>query len=83
MSRIAKLNLRFLTGGNLTFAEFRLLLEAYGWTLDRVGGSHHVYRHPLTARPFPVTPDGKDARRYQLKQARDMIELFGLRMDDA
>jgi predicted RNA binding protein YcfA (HicA-like mRNA interferase family) len=26
------------------FEDLCRLLEAYGWTLDRTGGSHHVYR---------------------------------------
>jgi predicted RNA binding protein YcfA (HicA-like mRNA interferase family) len=82
VTRIAKLNVRFLAEAPLSFAEFRQILMAYGWTLDRIGGSHHIFRHPSIPRPLPITADGKDARRYQMRQARDMIEQFGLRLDD-
>jgi predicted RNA binding protein YcfA (HicA-like mRNA interferase family) len=30
----------------VSFAEARAVLEAYGWQLDRVRGSHHIFRHP-------------------------------------
>lgn len=28
----------------VTLAELRRLVEAYGWTLDRIAGSHHIFR---------------------------------------
>lgn len=34
------------------------LLEADGWTLDRVRGSHHVFRHP-TKPGIVVVPQPK------------------------
>ena len=30
------------------------LLEERGWQLDRINGSHHVYRHPVTGRSVTV-----------------------------
>jgi predicted RNA binding protein YcfA (HicA-like mRNA interferase family) len=35
-------------------------LRAAGWVLDRVRGSHHVFRHPDRARPLVVSPPKKD-----------------------
>jgi hypothetical protein len=78
MSQLDKLIRRFLDDQKLSFAEFRSVLEAYGWRLERVRGSHHVYRHKLAPRPLPIEPDGKDARAYQLRQARAMIERYGM-----
>ncbi len=78
MSQIDKLIGRFLAGQKLTFAEFRSVLEAYGWRLERTRGSHHIYRHSQAPRPLPIEPDGKDARAYQLRQARVMIERYGM-----
>ncbi len=34
------------------------LLEARGWQLDRIKGSHHVYRHPGTGRSVTVPVHG-------------------------
>jgi predicted RNA binding protein YcfA (HicA-like mRNA interferase family) len=34
------------------------LLEERGWQLDRIKGSHHVYRHPATGRSVTVPVHG-------------------------
>jgi predicted RNA binding protein YcfA (HicA-like mRNA interferase family) len=39
-------------------ADLIRLLEAGGWTLDRVRGSHHVFRHP-TKPGIVVVPHPK------------------------
>lgn len=83
MTRISKLNTQLLAGSALSFREFQLLLERYGWSLRRIAGSHHIYGHPSVPRPLPITPDGSKARMYKLRQLRDMIEKYGLELDDA
>jgi predicted RNA binding protein YcfA (HicA-like mRNA interferase family) len=71
-----------LTGrGTVNFRDFEHLLLALGFRLARVSGSHHIYLHPLVGRPFPIQPDGRDAKRYQVRQLRDMIRLHGLTLD--
>lgn len=35
-------------------------LEEAGWELDRVRGSHYVYKHPQGVRPIPVPHPKKD-----------------------
>ena len=35
-------------------------LEAQGWTLDRVRGSHHVYKHPGNQNIITVPHPRKD-----------------------
>jgi len=37
----------------MTSREVIAALKADGWTLDRVTGSHHIFRHP--AKPGTVT----------------------------
>jgi hypothetical protein len=32
-------------------------------------------------RPFPIQPDGQDAKHYQVRQLRDMIRKHGLTLD--
>ena len=38
-------------------------LEAAGWRLDRIKGSHHIYVHPDRPHPIPVPHPKKDLRR--------------------
>jgi predicted RNA binding protein YcfA (HicA-like mRNA interferase family) len=51
-----------------------LELEAAGWILDRVRGSHHVFRHPerpgLVVVPLPKKDLGPGLIRAIRKQAR-------------
>ncbi len=82
MTRTAKLYAKFLERRPLTFAEFQRLLEAFGYELDRVRGSHHTYRHPVLAQRMQVQPRGKDAKAYQVDQFRDIVERYGLTLDD-
>ena len=34
------------------------VLEQHGWTLARVNGAHHIYRHPATGRRTVVPVHG-------------------------
>jgi len=35
-------------------------LEKAGWELERVRGSHHIFKHPDHERPIPVPQPKKD-----------------------
>lgn len=39
---------------NVTFSQIRKLLENSGFTLDRISGSHHVFRRADTIFAIPV-----------------------------
>ena len=81
MTRMAKLNARFLKGGKLTFAEFQRLLEAYGFTLMRVRGSHHIYVRQGTKDQLSIQPAGAEAKAYQLRQFLRILQDNGLTLD--
>lgn len=68
--------------GVIPFRDLQRLLGVLGFHLDRVSGSHHIYRHPKANRPLNVQPVGKDAKPYQIRQLRDMIEEFGLSLEE-
>lgn len=38
---------------SVSFAELRRLLEAYGWELDRVRGSHHIFARGAQTLALP------------------------------
>jgi predicted RNA binding protein YcfA (HicA-like mRNA interferase family) len=65
----------------IPFRDFQALLSALGFALVRQRGSHRIYFHARTGRPFPVQPDGQDAKHYQVRQLRDMILKHGLTLD--
>ena len=68
--------------GVVPFRDLQALLAKLGFTLRRVSGSHHIYLHPKATRPINIQPKGKDAKPYQIRQLRDMIEEFRLTLED-
>jgi hypothetical protein len=83
--RSGKLYDRLLAGAlaNVRFDDFRQLVEAFGYHLDRVQGSHQVYWHPRAARPLNLQPMGGQAKPYQIRQFLRAVEEFGLTMERA
>jgi predicted RNA binding protein YcfA (HicA-like mRNA interferase family) len=67
--------------GTIAFRDLEHLLLALGFKHARTGGSHRIYVHPRVTRPLNIQPMGKDAKRYQIRQFRDIIIEFGLRLE--
>ena len=67
--------------GTIAFRDFEALLEALGFAFKGQKRSHRIYFHPSVGRPFPVQPDGKEAKRYQVRQLRDMMRKYGIGFD--
>jgi predicted RNA binding protein YcfA (HicA-like mRNA interferase family) len=77
----AKLFLKAMSAPqNLRFAELCRLAEAFGYTLDRINGSHHLFVHPKATRPLNFQEVGGKAKPYQVKQFLRDIEEFNLTM---
>jgi predicted RNA binding protein YcfA (HicA-like mRNA interferase family) len=68
--------------GSIAFRDLQRLLGKLGFRLHRVTGSHHIYLHENVPRPINIQPVGKDAKPYQVRQLRDIIEEFDLKFED-
>lgn len=66
---------------NLPFGDVISLVEAFGFQLDRVSGSHHIFRHPGVAELVNLQDDGK-AKPYQVRQFLKLVEEHALSLDD-
>ncbi len=64
----------------MRFRDFQRVLVAFGFTLDRVNGSHHNYKHPSVPRPLSIQPRGNMAKPYQTDQFLDLVEEYALSM---
>lgn len=67
---------------SISFRDFEALLTAFGFEHVRTTGSHRQYVHPFISRPFPVQPDGKDAKRYQVRELLELVEQYGLKLSE-
>lgn len=77
-----KLLIRLARGdlANVAFGGARRLLEALGFELRRVSGSHHVFAHPDIAELLNLQSVRGQAKPYQLRQLVRLVERYDLRL---
>lgn len=63
---------------NVRFSEVESLLEALGFRLDRVRGSHRIYVHPAVPRPLSMQPVRGMAKPYPIRQVLGILEAYNL-----
>lgn len=63
---------------NVDFADFRRLVEAYGFRLIRVTGSHHAFGHSRVAELLNLQPVSGEAKPYQIRQFMRLVERYNL-----
>jgi predicted RNA binding protein YcfA (HicA-like mRNA interferase family) len=66
---------------NVSFGDCRRLVEALGFELDRIRGSHHIFRHRATGARLNLQPMGAHAKPYQLRQLLSLIERYDLNLE--
>jgi len=79
-----KLLKKLLSGSkNIRFSEAAAIAEAYGYRLDRVSGSHHIFVHPELPELITLQNVKGKAKPYQIKQLLKIIEKHNLHMEDS
>ena len=66
---------------NVGFPDFCRLVEAFGFELRRVSGSHHIYSHPSVPRPLSLQLRQREAKPYQISQFLEIVAEYGLTME--
>ena len=77
--------LRRLADGNLqnvSFADFRKLAEAFGFRLQRISGSHHIFIHPTVSELVNLQEVHGEAKPYQIRQFLRLVERYDLKLED-
>lgn len=83
MTQLEKLYAQLIANrGDMRFADFLRIVEAFGFVHVRTKGSHQSYAHSACPRLLVLQPKGKDAKRYQVREFLDMVEQYGLTLDD-
>ena len=67
---------------NFRFVELCRLAVAFGYRLDRINGSHHIFEHPNASRPLNLQNVHGQAKPYQVRQLLRDVEEFNIRMED-
>ena len=66
----------------LKFREVCHLAEAYGYRLDRISSSHHIYEHSGTNRPLNFQNVRGMAKAYKVRQLLRDVEEFNLTFEE-
>ncbi len=80
MSRHDKLLAKILEGkadASIRFSDLRLFLQRLGY-VERIRGSHHLFRHSEFGGRLNLQRDGSQAKPYQVRQVRTAIIKHGL-----
>ena len=78
-----KLLKKLLSGSkNVRFSEISSCAEAFGFVLDRVNGSHHIFIHPDIPELINLQNVNRMAKPYQIKQLLKIIEKYNLHLED-
>ena len=75
MNRDDNLLQRILSGradANIRFDELRLFLVRLGF-IERVRGSHHIFRREGVRERINLQRDGSHAKPYQVRQVRQVV----------
>lgn len=67
---------------NVSFADLQRLVEAFGFTLLRVSGSHHIFSHPDVPDLVNLQEVKGQAKPYQIRQFLRIVERYNLTLED-
>lgn len=78
-----KLLIRITRGNyeNISFIDFQRLVEAHGFVLRRVRGSHYIYRHPIVPQIVNIQNVNGQSKPYQVRQFLRLVEKHQLGME--
>ena len=67
---------------NVRFNEMVTLVEAFGFRLSRVKGSHHIFVDPQVRELVNLQNEDGKAKPYQIRQFLRLVERYNLTMED-
>ena len=76
-----KLLKKALSGSkNIRFGDMVGLIEAFGFRLARISGSHHIFEHPDVAQLINIQSRKGKAKPYQVRQFLELVEQYNLKL---
>jgi predicted RNA binding protein YcfA (HicA-like mRNA interferase family) len=74
---------KILSGSkNVRFNDFVRLVEAFGFELSRIRGSHYIFEHPNVREILNLQNDKGQAKPYQIRQFLQLVEQYDLELED-
>lgn len=63
---------------NIQFSDIVILIESLGFTLDRINGSHHIFKHPEIPILINLQKVRGEVKPYQVRQLLKIMEKYNL-----
>ncbi|MCL2203695.1 MAG: type II toxin-antitoxin system HicA family toxin [Defluviitaleaceae bacterium] len=67
---------------NIRFADFVMLIEAYGFRRTRCDGSHEIYRRKGISDIVNIQNNKGQAKPYQVRQFLSLVEKHNLKLEE-
>ena len=67
---------------NIRFKELVALTEAFGFRLNRIAGSHHIFSHEDIPEIVNLQDADGKAKPYQIRQLLKLVERYNLTLED-
>lgn len=78
-----KLLQKLLSGAkDVRFSEVVALAKAFGFQLDRINGSHHIFTHPKIPELLNLQNVKGKAKPYQIRQLLQLVERHNLQIGE-
>lgn len=58
------------------------MVEAFGFNLSRISGSHHIFTHPEIKEIVNLQNVNGQAKSYQVKQFLKLVERYDLELKE-
>lgn len=72
----------YLGSKNIRFEDMVSLVQAFGFKISRVNGSHHIFVHPRISEKINLQEVNGQAKPYQIKQFLSLVEMYNLKMGE-
>jgi predicted RNA binding protein YcfA (HicA-like mRNA interferase family) len=67
---------------NIAFGDMVSLVEAFGFSLDRITGSHHIFGREGILEGINLQPHRGKAKPYQVRQFMKLVEKYDLKLGE-
>jgi predicted RNA binding protein YcfA (HicA-like mRNA interferase family) len=67
---------------NIRFGDMVALIEALGFQLARMRGSHHIFEHPDVVEAVNIQNRKGKAKAYQVRQFLELVEQYNLELGE-
>ena len=67
---------------NIAFGDMINMVEGFGFRLDRVSESHHIFVHEAIPELVNLQEVKGEAKPYQIRQFLRLVEHYNLKLED-